>query len=132
MSCMTEPTTLSDAGPEARTGRTLVTVATYNELENLPRLVAEIFRHAPPADLLVIDDNSPDGTGRWCDEEAARDPRLHVLHRAGKLGLGTATIAGMQYAIAHGYDYVVNLDADFSHPPRDIPALLKMLDGPVD
>jgi len=115
---------------------TLVTVATYNEIENLPQLVEEIWQIAPETDVLVIDDNSPDGTGRWCDERAATEPRLKCVHRAGKLGLGTATIAGMQYAIEHGYDYVLNMDADFSHHPRYIPAILAAMDGddgqPVD
>jgi len=104
--------------------RTLVTIATYNEMENLPALVEEIFRYAPQVDILVIDDNSPDGTGRWCDETAAREPRLHCLHRSGKLGLGTATVAGMKWAIEHGYDLVLNMDADFSHHPRYLPAIL--------
>jgi dolichol-phosphate mannosyltransferase len=104
--------------------RTLVTVATYNEIENLPPLVAAIWEVAPQADILVIDDNSADGTGKWCDEQAAREPRLHCLHRSGKLGLGTAILAGMHYAITHGYDYVLNMDADFSHHPRYIPAIL--------
>jgi dolichol-phosphate mannosyltransferase len=108
----------------ATSPRTLLTVATYNELENLPALVEEVFRVAPQVELLVIDDNSPDGTGRWVDEKAATDARVHALHRPGKLGLGTATLAGMQYAIDHGYDYVLNLDADFSHHPRYIPAML--------
>jgi dolichol-phosphate mannosyltransferase len=105
-------------------GGSLITLATYNEIENLPRLVDEIFAAVPDADLLVIDDNSPDGTGRWCDERAAVDGRLKCVHREGKLGLGTATIAAMQYAIEHGYDYMVNLDADFSHPPRYLPLLI--------
>jgi dolichol-phosphate mannosyltransferase len=102
---------------------TLVTLATYNEIENLPLLVDEIFAALPGVDILVIDDNSPDGTGRWCDERAAADPRVRCLHRAGKLGLGTATIAGMRYAIEHGYRYVLNMDADFSHSPRYLRAL---------
>jgi dolichol-phosphate mannosyltransferase len=102
----------------------LVTLATYNEIENLPLLVDEIFAAVPDADILVIDDNSPDGTGRWCDTRAGADPRVHCLHRAGKLGLGTATIAGMKYAIEHGYRYVLNMDADFSHHPRHLAALL--------
>jgi dolichol-phosphate mannosyltransferase len=114
----------------------LVTVATYNEIENLPPLVDEIFRHAPQADVLVIDDNSPDGTGRWCDERAGTEPRLRCLHREGKLGLGSAILAGMKYGIDHGYKYVLNLDADFSHPPANIPDLLAGMepDGerPVD
>jgi dolichol-phosphate mannosyltransferase len=104
--------------------KTLVTVATYNELENLPLLVEEVWKVAPQADVLVIDDNSPDGTGRWCDERAASEPRLKCVHRAGKLGLGTATIAAMQYAIEHRYDYMLNMDADFSHRPQYIPAIL--------
>ena len=109
---------------EPSSTRTLVTVATYNEIENLPELVAAVWQVAPHADVLVIDDNSPDGTGRWCDQRAADEPRLFCLHRAGKLGLGTATIAAMQYAIEHEYDYVLNMDADFSHHPRYIPAIL--------
>jgi dolichol-phosphate mannosyltransferase len=109
--------------------RTLVTVATYNELENLPRLVEEIFQYAPQVHLLVIDDNSPDGTGKWCDERAAADPRVHCLHRSGKLGLGTAILAGMRWAIDHGYDAVLNMDADFSHHPRHLPALLTGMEG---
>ncbi len=110
--------------------RTLVTVATYNEMENLPRLVDEVFLVAPQAHLLVIDDNSPDGTGRWADERAEEDSRVHVLHRPGKLGLGTAIVAGMQYALEHQYDYVLNMDADFSHRPQYIPDLLAAMDRP--
>ena len=111
-------------------GKTLITVATYNEIENLPRLVDEIFCHAPDADLLVIDDNSPDGTGAWCDRRAADDPRVRCLHREGKLGLGSATIAGMKYAIEHGYRYVLNMDADFSHSPRYLPTLRAGMEPP--
>src|SRR5271157_41827 len=99
----------------------LVTVATYNEIENLPRLVEEIFRFAPEVHLLVIDDGSPDGTGRWCEQLAAEDRRVHCLCRDGKQGLGTAILAGMRYAIREGYEYVLNMDADFSHPPRYLP-----------
>ena len=107
--------------------RTLVTVATYNEIDNLPDLVEAILAVVERADILVIDDNSPDGTGNWCDRRAKDEPRLHCLHRSGKLGLGTATIAGMQYAIEHGYDFVLNMDADFSHHPRYIPAILEAM-----
>lgn len=110
--------------------KTLVTVATYNEIENLPGLVDEIFQHAPQVDLLVIDDNSPDGTGRWCDERAATDARVHCLHRQGKLGLGTAIVAGMKYAIERGYRYLLNIDADFSHHPRYLPDLIGGMDPP--
>ena len=110
--------------------KTLVTVATYNEIENLPRLVDAIFETAAEVDILVIDDNSPDGTGRWCDERAMADCRVHCLHREGKLGLGTAILAGMQYALEQGYKHVLNMDADFSHPPRYLPDLLAGMDPP--
>jgi dolichol-phosphate mannosyltransferase len=103
--------------------RILVSIATYNERDNLGPLVQEIGKELPSAEVLVIDDNSPDGTGRLADELAATNPRLHVLHRPGKLGLGTAVLAGMRYAMEHGYDYVLNMDADFSHHPRYLPAL---------
>jgi len=112
--------------PEVR--QTLITVATYNEMENLPELVEQIFRVVPDADLLVIDDNSPDGTGRWCDERSHQDERLRCLHREGKLGLGSAIIAGMEHAIDHGYRYVLNMDADFSHHPKHLPALIEGMD----
>ncbi len=108
--------------------RTLVVVATYNEIENLPRLVDEIFDHAPHVDLLVIDDNSPDGTGKWCDERAAEDARVRCLHRESKLGLGTATMAGFRFAIDHDYELVLTMDADFSHPPKHIPEILACIE----
>ena len=119
---------ISSRVTEPAAPRTLVTVATYNEIENLPDLVAAVLAVAPRAEILVIDDNSPDGTGGWCDRHAQSEPRLRCLHRKGKLGLGTATIAGMQYAIEQGYDYVLNMDADFSHHPRYIPAILDAMD----
>lgn len=108
----------------APAGRLLVSLATYNEADNLPGLVAAITDVSPHADVLIIDDASPDGTGRLADELAAGDPRIHVIHRSGKLGLGTAILAAMRHAIDQGYDFLLNLDADFSHPPRYIPALL--------
>jgi len=112
----------------AKPSRLLVTLATYNERDNLAGLIDAIHQYAPPADVLVIDDNSPDGTGQLGDELAARDPRVRVLHRPGKLGLGTATLAAMRYAIDKDYDFLLNLDADFSHPPRYIPDLLRGMD----
>jgi dolichol-phosphate mannosyltransferase len=105
-------------------GRVLVSLATYNERDNLTPLVWEINGALAQADVLVIDDNSPDGTGRIADDLAAADPRIHVIHRAGKLGLGTATLAAMRYAIDQDYDFLINMDADFSHHPRYLPALL--------
>lgn len=105
--------------------RLLVSVATYNERENIVQLIAEIHQFAPHADILVVDDNSADGTGKVVDELGAADSRIKCLHRAGKLGLGTAIIAAMRFAIANNYDYILNMDADFSHPPRYIPMLLE-------
>ena len=114
--------------PSPNADKTLVTVATYNEIENLPKLVDEIFAVVPEVDILVIDDNSPDGTGRWCDEKGAREPRLKCLHREGKLGLGTATVAGMKWAVEHGYKQMLNMDADFSHHPRYLPDIIAGMD----
>ena len=112
--------------------KTLIVIATYNEIDNLPRLTDEVGRNAPDADILVIDDNSPDGTGQWCDERSDSDRRFHVIHRAGKLGLGTATIAGLQYAIEKGYTYALVMDADFSHHPRYLPDLMAGMDSGPD
>jgi dolichol-phosphate mannosyltransferase len=106
------------------TTRTLVALATYNEIENLPGLVDAILRMLPNADLLVVDDNSPDGSGRWCDVRAASEPRLSCLHRADKLGLGSATLAAIRYAVAQDYDVIVTMDADWSHDPAHLPELV--------
>jgi dolichol-phosphate mannosyltransferase len=105
--------------------RLLVTLCTYNERANLPDLIPAIHEHAPEAHVLVIDDNSPDGTGRLADQLAARDSRVRVLHRPVKEGLGVATVAGFRAALENGYDLVLNMDADFSHPPATIPALVE-------
>jgi dolichol-phosphate mannosyltransferase len=105
--------------------RVLIIVPTYNERENLPELTAAVFRQLPQANILVVDDGSPDGTGDVADAMATADPRMKVMHRAGKLGLGTAYIAGFQLALAEGYDYVFEMDADFSHDPRYLPDLLE-------
>jgi dolichol-phosphate mannosyltransferase len=94
--------------------------------------VEAILGQAPDVDILVIDDNSPDGTGQWCVDAGKRDTRIHCLQRPGKLGLGTATIAAMRYAIEHDYEQMANLDADFSHPPRYLPALLAAMEQTVD
>lgn len=110
---------MSDASP-----RTLISLATYNESGNLRDLVAEIRRHAPHASVLIIDDNSPDGTGAIADDLKATLPAVDVIHRSGKLGLGSAIVCAMRYATEHGYDHYLNLDADFSHPPRYIPNLI--------
>jgi dolichol-phosphate mannosyltransferase len=103
---------------------TLVALATYNEIENLPRLVEAILATLPTADVLVVDDNSPDGTGRWCDERAPLEPRLTCVHRDSKLGLGSATIAAMRFAIDNGYEILSTMDSDWSHDPTCLSALL--------
>jgi dolichol-phosphate mannosyltransferase len=105
--------------------RSLVIVPTYNESENLSRLVPAILDIRPDLDILVVDDNSPDGTGQIAEALAASsEGRVHVLRRAGKLGLGTAYVAGFSYALAQGYDRVIEMDADFSHRPQDLHSLL--------
>ena len=113
-----------DARADPDRPRLLVTLATYNEAGNLRPLVEAIRQQVPDASILIIDDNSPDGTGKLADDLKAASPATDVIHRTGKLGLGTAIIEGMEYAIAHGFDYVLNLDADFSHPPRFIPEII--------
>jgi dolichol-phosphate mannosyltransferase len=105
--------------------RALVCVPTYDEKENVVAIVEAVLAAAPEVDVLVIDDNSPDGTGRLADEIAAREPRVHVLHRAGKEGLGKAYLAGFAWALARGYGLVLEMDADFSHDPRYLPAMLE-------
>src|SRR5262249_15058056 len=110
-------------------GRIMISLATYNERDNLEPLIREIHAVVPTVHVLVIDDNSPDGTGRLADDLAAADPRIHVMHRAGKLGLGTAILAGMRYAMDKEYDFLVNMDADFSHHPRYLPAILAGMKG---
>jgi dolichol-phosphate mannosyltransferase len=103
--------------------RLLVMLCTYNERENIGRLIPEIHQHAPDADVLIVDDNSPDGTGELAAAMSGEDTRIRVLHREKKAGLGAATLAGFRLAIEQGYDYLINMDADFSHPPSAIPAL---------
>lgn len=104
--------------------KTLITLCTYNELDNLKDLIPELLSLVPDATLLVIDDNSPDGTGQLVEEMGVGDHRIHVIHRAEKMGLGTATLAGFRYAMNHGFDWLVNLDADFSHNPKYVPRLM--------
>lgn len=118
---MSEPTPPDDASTQPRL---LVSLATYNEAGNIRDLVFEVREFAPHAAVLIIDDNSPDGTGRIADALAAELPDVHVIHRPGKQGLGTAILTAMKYAIDHGFDYYLNMDADGSHPPRYLPNLL--------
>ncbi len=105
--------------------RALVVIPTYNERENLPNIVPLVLEQDPRLEVLVIDDSSPDGTGELADALASASPRVHVVHRPGKQGLGTAYRAGFHWAIEHRYDYVFEMDADFSHDPRHLPRFLK-------
>jgi dolichol-phosphate mannosyltransferase len=105
--------------------KTLVVVPTYNERENLPPLAQRILNLPVPVDLLVVDDNSPDGTGKIADELAVKHPAVHVLHRSEKTGLGRAYISGFKWALEHGYEFVFECDGDFSHNPDDIPMFLE-------
>jgi dolichol-phosphate mannosyltransferase len=102
----------------------LIIVPTYNESENLPRLLEAIKDALPIAHVLVVDDNSPDGTGAIADKHAAQDAQIHVLHRTEKAGLGKAYIAGFKWALARDYSHVFEMDADFSHPPSKLTELL--------
>jgi dolichol-phosphate mannosyltransferase len=104
---------------------TLVVVPTYNERENLPSLAQKLLALPVAVDLLVVDDNSPDGTGKIADELAAKHPSIHVLHRLEKDGLGRAYIAGFKWALERGYEFIFEMDGDFSHNPEDIPAFLE-------
>src|SRR5882762_5258094 len=104
--------------------KTLVIVPTYNERENLPALVKRVFALPAKVDLLIVDDNSPDGTGQFADDLAKQNPGLQVLHRAEKNGLGRAYIAGFKWALERDYEFIMEMDGDFSHNPDDIPAFL--------
>lgn len=105
--------------------RVLVVLPTYNEADNISLLIPELLKL--PVEVCVVDDNSPDGTGRLADEWAAHEPRVHAVHRAGKLGLGTAYVAGFHYALEHAFDAALTMDADFSHHPKYIPAMLEKI-----
>lgn len=108
-------------------GRTLVIIPTYNERDNIERIVGRVRLATPAVDVLIVDDSSPDGTGELADGLAERDAQVHVLHRAGKDGLGAAYVAGFRWAFEHGYDVMVEMDADGSHQPEELPRLLTAL-----
>jgi dolichol-phosphate mannosyltransferase len=107
----------------------LVIVPTYNERENIPRLIPEILARDPRLEVLVVDDNSPDGTGALVEEMAREEPRVHLLHRAGKLGLGTAYLDGFRWGLNRGYDCLFEMDADFSHDPAHLPKFLEAIES---
>ena len=107
--------------------RILVFAATFNEVDNIEDLVQEIFAHLPNQEALIVDDDSPDGTGKLLDRMAADDPRVHVIHRLGKLGLGSAHLLAMHYALRHEYDFLITMDADFSHHPKYLPQIVECL-----
>lgn len=108
--------------------RALVIIPTYNEIANLPQIVPAVLLQDPRLEILVVDDNSPDGTGRLADDLASHEPRVHVLHRMSKDGLGRAYIAGFQWALQHDYDFIFEMDADFSHDPRSLPVFLREIE----
>ena len=114
----------SEPAPE----RALVIVPTYNERENIRRLVDAVLRQDGRIEVLVVDDGSPDGTGQIVADLSAADPRVHLLERAQKMGLGTAYIAGFRWALERGYDYVLEMDADFSHDPAHLPQFLRAIE----
>jgi len=105
--------------------QTLIVVPTYNERENLPRLVNRLLSLPAPVDLLIVDGNSTDGTGKVADELAVKHPEVHVLHEQEKRGLGRAYIASFKWALEHGYEFIFEMDSDFSHNPDDIPQFLE-------
>jgi dolichol-phosphate mannosyltransferase len=107
----------------------LIIIPTYNESENVRAITHDIFAVHPTVEILVVDDNSPDGTGAIVRELQQHEPRLHLLARVGKMGLGTAYCEGFAYAIAHGYDMVFEMDADFSHDPKEIPTFLAAIEN---
>lgn len=112
--------------------RALVCIPTYNEADNLEPITQAVLKAEPRVDILVVDDNSPDGTGKIADALAAKEPRIRVLHREKKEGLGRAYLAAFRWALAEGYTYIIEMDADFSHDPRYLPGLLDEAEAGAD
>ena len=108
--------------------RALVIIPTYNEVENIGRIVPRVLEQDERIDVLVVDDNSPDGTGQIADEIALENPRVHVLHREAKQGLGKAYLEGFGWALEQGYDFVFEMDSDFSHDPKFLPEFLRVIE----
>jgi len=109
--------------------RTLVVTPTYDEADNIEQFVTEVLSQGPQIEILVDDDNSPDGTGNIVARLMSANPRIHLLRRAGKMGLGTAYVEGFKYAIGKKFDFVFEMDADFSHSPAEIPNMLRKMDS---
>src|SRR5215218_2368713 len=124
---MTQNKMEAEASNSAPLGPTLVIIPTYNESENIARIVSRTRKAVPDAHILVADDNSPDGTGKLADEIAAADDQVHVMHRLGKEGLGAAYLAGFEWGLNEGYEVLVEMDADGSHQPEQLPQLLDAL-----
>lgn len=122
----------ADADQRARGAGAVICIPTYNEIENLPLIVPAVLAAVPEAHVLVIDDNSPDGTGAAADALAESDERIHVMHREGKKGLGKAYLAAFEWALAADYQYIFEFDADFSHKPEYLPGFLALLADEAD
>lgn len=110
-------------------GKSVVIIPTYDERDNVGPIAQAVFAAVSSTDILFVDDNSPDGTGQLLDQMAAADPRIHVLHRPGKQGLGRAYIAGFKWALARDYVFIFEMDADFSHSPTELPNFLKTMES---
>lgn len=107
--------------------KSLVIVPTYNELENIPKIISEVLDQDESIDILIVDDGSPDGTGKFVEDEMKKNDRIHLLKREKKMGLGTAYIAGFKYALQNNYDFIFEMDADFSHDPKELKNFLKAI-----
>lgn len=114
------------------TARTLIIMPTYNEAENLTIMIGRLRASVPYAEILIVDDGSPDGTGDRADQIATEDPQVHVMHRTGKLGLGSAYIMGFTWGLDRGFDLLIEIDADGSHAPEQLPDLLAAMGDPTD
>jgi dolichol-phosphate mannosyltransferase len=107
----------------------LIIIPTYNEIENLGPLLQSVLQTVPVVNVLVVDDGSPDGTGQLADSLSGENPKIHVLHRSKKMGLGTAYVNGFHWGLEHGFDAMIEMDADFSHDPKYLPHMLKLLES---
>ncbi len=116
----------------SNSNRLLIVLATYNEIDNLPRLVHQLAELIPNSDILVIDDASPDGTGNWCEQSLDKYSQLSVVHREGKLGLGSAAIHGFRWAATRDYHLIATMDADLSHEPSSLVSMLETIQDPVN